>query len=526
MSTTLEKLVKSFPTTPFLFVGSGLTRRYYNLPNWQGLLKYFSQKINNDNFSFASYENQAKSIKYQTGLFPKIAELIETDFNEKWYSDKNIRTLDESLLNQVENGVSPFKAEIAMYIKKISNLEIKYKNEVQLFNKISKKHITGIITTNYDCFLEENTDGYKPYIGQEELIFSSIQGIAEIYKIHGSIEKPNSIIINEEDYISFEKRCAYLAAKLMTIFLEYPIIFIGYSINDQNIQKIIESIINCLSDDNCQKLKNRFIFIEYDANFNDAEISPYTLNINGKILTMTKIRLQDFSTLYKALELKKAALPVKLLRLFKTEFYNYTLTNTPTNNLRVASIDNTNINNEDLVLAICKPSDIGLYGLAGITPDDWHIDIVLNNITYSADAMLDISYERIKRTVTSLPIYKYLSTANKPHPDIETIDNFDELISTTIKKDRYKYKNCSVKSIINDPQLADIKKMKAIAHLTEDNLNVTDLENYLKKYLGKNPNILKMKGQSTLKTDLRRLIKILDWLKYGKTAKDRKKGLI
>ena len=70
---------------------------------------------------------------------------------------------------------------------------------------------------------------YKVFIGQEQLVFSSIQEIAEIYKIHGCISNPDSLIINESDYSNFYSKGKYLAAKLMTIFMEYPIIFVGYS---------------------------------------------------------------------------------------------------------------------------------------------------------------------------------------------------------------------------------------------------------------------------------------------------------
>lgn len=85
-----------------------------------------------------------------------------------------------------------------------------YQDEIGKLSEISEKNIAGAITTNYDSFLEDCLKGFTKYIGQLQLIFSAIQGIAEIYKIHGSIETPESIVINEEDYIEFEKKVLIL----------------------------------------------------------------------------------------------------------------------------------------------------------------------------------------------------------------------------------------------------------------------------------------------------------------------------
>ena len=89
-----------------------------------------------------------------------------------------------------------------------------------------------------------------------------MQGIAEIYKIHGSVQNPESIVINKADYQKFYDKGKYLAAKLMTIFMEYPIIFIGYSI-----QAILSDVVECLPLDKIETLQKRFIFVEYNLDF-------------------------------------------------------------------------------------------------------------------------------------------------------------------------------------------------------------------------------------------------------------------
>ena len=132
-------------------------------------------------------------------------------------------------------------------------------------------------TTNYDFFFEKLFDDYTPYVGQDQLVFSAIQGIAEIYKIHGSVSLPETLVINERDYEVFNDKSKYLAAKLMTIFMEYPIIYIGYSLTDQDIQKILNDILLCLPKDKADRLQERFVFVDYKPGMTGYTVSSYAM---------------------------------------------------------------------------------------------------------------------------------------------------------------------------------------------------------------------------------------------------------
>lgn len=102
--------------------------------------------------------------------------------------------------------------------------------------------------------------------------------------------------------------------------MEYPIIFMGYSIRDSNILSIIKFIVNCLDASQVNLLEDRFVFIEYRPGIVGAEVTPYTIMIENKPLTMKKVTLDNFMLLYNALEHKKSKLPVVILRRFKFEF--------------------------------------------------------------------------------------------------------------------------------------------------------------------------------------------------------------
>ena len=149
---TLQEVVARFNTTPFLFAGSGITRPYYGLPDWEGLLREFAGRINPDRFAYNSYKSVVEASGENDGLMPKIASLIQKDFDSKWFSTPEIRTLSESELAWVEKGVSPFKAEVASFLAEKSSVLPEYVAEIgKLKNiKLFPMHIEVRVTKTGD----------------------------------------------------------------------------------------------------------------------------------------------------------------------------------------------------------------------------------------------------------------------------------------------------------------------------------------------------------------------------------------
>lgn len=139
------------------------------------------------------------------------------------------------------------KHSISQYLKSITPVKIPkghtYLSDELDAMKAIRPH--AIITTNYDQFLEIVFTDYVPIVGQH-IIQSGSLSVGELFKIHGCVSDPCSLVFTEDDYALFVKRKKYLSAKLLTFFSEHPLLFIGYSANDPNIRAILSDIDEAL----------------------------------------------------------------------------------------------------------------------------------------------------------------------------------------------------------------------------------------------------------------------------------------
>lgn len=543
---TLSELIKHVNTSPFLFMGTGLSIRYLGAQSWEGLLRDLARKTRQNEYAFEQFRESAKAevANEKNVLFPKIASLIEREFNQIWLSNSEYAHKRTIYKHCIQQGISPMKIEISDYLRELTLLNSQNAflvEEINSLRKIGEKSISGIITTNYDNLLENIFSEYTSYIGQSQLIFSPIQGIAEIYKIHGCCSEPGTIIINEDDYQNFNDHNAYLSAKLLTIFLEHPVIFIGYSLNDDNIRKILSSISFCLSQEQLSELRNRLIFVEWNNTDQPDAVTPYSISFeNSKSIEMTRIFVNDYRKIYNVLlnSKVKSRYSVSLLRKLKKDIFDLVLSNDPSGNLKVISPFSkyTNCSNDvfEYVIGVGVSHEFGIKGLIGICAEDVFRDIVFDDFAEYPDFDLELFVtkalpELLSRNTNSIPIYKYIKLALESGMARENIpntvqslikDDLDGLLSNTIRKDKLRLRRIVHGATVNTlrSDFDDMKCLYLICLLDQDNIDIDDLHSFLAETLTKYSTILSKDNPDNYKdnyrTDLRRLIKIYDWLNY------------
>jgi hypothetical protein len=417
VSDALKEILDRHAAAPFLFVGSGFSRRYLGLEDWIGLLGRFCAPIR----EFGYYSAKAD------GALPLTASYMAADFNEWWWTAVEAEESRKEFAKIVGGRADALKIEICKYIRNFSLEDARSSSFGGEIAILSEMAIDGIITTNWDHLLEEIFPDYRVFVGQEELLFSNPQAIGEIYKIHGSASDPKSLVLTEEDYKEFSKKNPYLAAKLVTIFVEHPILFLGYSIADSHIRSIITSIASCLSQDKISSFQDNLIFVQRCKEGADPSIEKTTIQSDEFSVTMTVIKVSDFSDIYSALSGSKRKIPARILRFFKEQLYE--LVHTPgESEKKLAVVDFEEIGTAEEVefvvgVGVAKKqnelgekisqhvqSSLAKKGYEGISAREVFTDCILDSSKFEAADLLESAFPGYGRSNrTFIPVFRYLN---------------------------------------------------------------------------------------------------------------------
>lgn len=502
-------------SSPVLFIGSGLTRRYAEAENWEGLLRHFAEMTPRP---YDYYRTQAE------GNLPAIATAIAQPFYDIWWDDEKFKASQEKYAANLAGRESPLKVEVAIHLTGLANKLPTTGPLASELDLLRKAVVDAVITTNYDDVLPALFPDFRPFIGQDGLLFANPQSVGELYQIHGSVTEPDSLVLTAADYQRFEDRNAYLAAKLMTIFVEHPVIFLGYSLSDPNVCSILQSITGCLTQDKISQLRDQLIFIEW-APGAEPSIGPGNFVIDSSVLPILQIKVPDFTAVFTALTELHRSFSAKLLRRLKEQIYELVLTDDPHHRLVVADIDDTTDDRDlNVVFGVGIHAKFGAQGYVGLTRDHFIDDILGDRASYEAREVVERTLPRILPTCGYVPVHKYLRA-------IDALDKTGEIKESANVSDKIKKMADKIREGM--PASADIAR-KAPAILA-DVKSITDLEakhgvdgvlkygtcmpadkvdpHQLREFLNANP---KLRDASWKGTVYFKLVCFLDWLENGR----------
>src|SRR5687768_14812967 len=94
--------LKKFKTNPYLFVGSGLSRRYLGLPTWENLLMSFF-KGSEISGEFEYFQSLSDS------NLPRLATILAKEFHEVWWKSNKFK-----LSRDISKTIAKTKKEIPL----------------------------------------------------------------------------------------------------------------------------------------------------------------------------------------------------------------------------------------------------------------------------------------------------------------------------------------------------------------------------------------------------------------------------
>lgn len=198
---------------------------------------------------------------------PSVRNLIEA-LNKAADTDLAKEVKSPTLRSITEIFVEEYgdRNELLSILKDLFSFKPKDTSDQQMLVRIP--HIHTIFTTNYDTLLEDT------YPKEDREVITSNTGCAftsnvpvHIYKVHGDINTlndPDRIVITDSDYKEYftNKQFEFIWKELQNAFVKKHVVFIGYSLEDDNILEIIRTVRDCIG----QNMKQPFIIA---PEFND-----------------------------------------------------------------------------------------------------------------------------------------------------------------------------------------------------------------------------------------------------------------
>ncbi|MBU5669275.1 SIR2 family protein [Peptoniphilus sp. MSJ-1] len=471
----IKTFISKFKNHPVLFVGTGMSLRYLNNSySWDALLKKIAMDLTGSNEYF--YDIKSKYHDDHGYKYDLIASDLQHKFDEDVRNDREgkFKYINDQFYDLMEQdiNISRFKIYISKILDKLDYKNIDELNEL----KKARKNISSIITTNYDVMLED-IFGFKPLIGND-ILLSDPYG--SIYKIHGCVTEPDKIIITNEDYNKFNEKYELIRAQLLSLFMHNPIIFIGYSISDNNIKSILKTIFTYVdpNSDEAEKVRQNFLLVEHDEGSNNIQVVDHDIDIEGiPTIKINKIKTDNFKIIYETLS--NLQLPVSAMDIRKVQ--NVFRDIKSGGDIRVSITDDLDsLKNNEKVLAVGSVNTIR-YSFQNTSEIMKNYFKIIEEENFQ---LLEVVDKLVIQSQQFFPIFGF-SKINKNIKRIEKLktqqsDKMKSLEESMKNKDFKNIPN-TIKGILDSEKIGISLKPKLIAfQILKGNIKLDDAEKYFK----------------------------------------------
>lgn len=191
-----------------LFVGAGVSKNS-GVPTWTELINSFAEDL----------EIPQKQ-SYSADEYLKIPQYYYNKFPGKYY-EKILGCLDKKTYSNCINTI--------------------------LFD-FKPKHF---ITTNYDNLIEIERDKLNKHYSviNKDKDFVTAGNNNLIIKMHGDFSDINNIVLKENDYLHYSQNYKLTELFVKSIFTTNTVLFVGYSVNDSNVNQIYQWVKDILENE-------------------------------------------------------------------------------------------------------------------------------------------------------------------------------------------------------------------------------------------------------------------------------------
>ncbi|MBW9157673.1 SIR2 family protein [Clostridium tagluense] len=332
-----------------------------------------------------------------------------------------------------------------------------------------------------------------------------------MYKIHGCASESNSIVITERDYKKFDKDSVLISAKIISMLLNSPIIFIGYTLKDRNIRTIIRDFTSSLTNKELLRLEKRLIVIEWEPG--QEHIIEGLENDPELGCRFTTIRTNNYKEIYsKITKINQGVSPAEIRR-YQHVIKRLIVERGKEGTLETVLLSLGQLNDTDAIFKQKK--------LVVAIGDSTLIFVMPTLITYINDYIsekvhpnIEIILRFIATQQGRLPFVKYVTEENIKSSSLSNRENEklrkrlkNELDIKNQKKSAMQASKTKVSSIdeIKGLKLKDNPEYDTIS-FNIDNLQLEDVKKYILEKIA----IIIKENSLTICSELRRLILIYD----------------